>query len=909
MEVTIRPNIFEDDLVCIGDNRTRVGEVIRLGWQKHDDEQEHDHDEGEECEEDDLGENLVLVGWTTGELTKEDPKNLTVLERYVSLGDNVQRIPKEKDEPLMLGSVTSISMFLDIETKNNGILKNVHCENVKHIHPFQKDEFVISKKGKWIGRIFNTLCDVTILFEDGAACIIPEADNSVLKVIGGNQNKQDDEQGDEMSNMTYCPGDVVRANKAVLKEAQWISGKNNNKRGMATVVEVKPTMVFVDWFTNGSWDDKDEFPPGECGPKDITVIDPFEKFNWGIGDVTYLRKGLIEGKDLDQVQKSEFEGTPMATLKAKNNNKGASIKTFITNSTGKVNSLCTFINVLWQDGTVSEKISSTSVYPVYETSEKDFFPNEYVNSIDTNDFGVVQRVNVKDSTCDIKWHPERVETGVSLFSIREHAFNQFRLASCVIKLPGQDKTPKNWVGFIIGASEFKVQIKWNSGEITDEDPNTLMILPMTDDDDDELMDGEGFEGEDEDEEKGDTHNQSDFVFSFGESKVLKPTKLESFNQALEETEKLVIVLFGETWNMQCAQMMNSLDTFSVQFPDVTFVYVNVEEFKPAEANDSTTYPSFRVIHKKKVLSTFESSDENQLKGEIERWSQTVGKPTTTTTNTNTETSTGEISSVGSSTNNLEQFLILQGTPTKHAFSFQHPEVVSAKTVLKDFECFSKFLPSGTYVRVFESRLDIFRVLVFGPENTPFAFTPFIFDVQVPSQYPKVPPNIFYNSLVSEKLHPNIFVNGKVCSSLIGTHEEGKLWDGNKSNLLEVMVELNDILTDSEPYYSEPDFDELKGTQKGIYSSRIFSESSLLLSLRNIIAFLKNNTNLSEFKSIVENHLKENRSLILDNLKKFLDNGVTVSKNIYSVPFEGTSVGFKKVLGQILEELSSLLGKL
>ena len=262
-----RPNIFEDDLVCKGDNKSNVGEVIKLGWKKCTDV--HDHEE--ECEDDSIEENQVLVGWTSGELTKEDPKNLTVLERYVSLGDVVQKF---QDNNQMIGTVTNISMFLTIETKK-GVLSNVNVENVKHIHPFQRDQFVITKKGRWIGRVFNSICDVTLLFEDGAVCVIPEADSSVLKVIG----KEVEEDNPEAQNLNFNPGDIVRATKKVLKEADWINGKNNNKRGMATVIDVQPTVIFVDWLNNGDWELKDDFPPGEATPKELLVIDPFEKYN------------------------------------------------------------------------------------------------------------------------------------------------------------------------------------------------------------------------------------------------------------------------------------------------------------------------------------------------------------------------------------------------------------------------------------------------------------------------------------------------------------------------------------------------------------------------------------------------------------------------------------------------------
>ena len=269
-----------------------------------------------------------------------------------------------------------------------------------------------------------------------------------------------------------------------------------------------------------------------------------------------------------------------------------------------------------------------------------------------------------------------------------------------------------------------------------------------DDDDGEVSLDDDFEGEnfeDESGEDGEKHNQSDFVFNFGESKVVKPTKLEAFNKVLEETEKLVVVLFGETWNMQCAQMMNTLDTYSNQYTDVTFVYVNIEEYKPAEANDSTSYPSFRVVHKKKVLSLFEGSDENKLKGEIERWNETVksGSSGTTTATTSSESSASvinekeeetkiEVSNVTNYENlsQVEPFCVLPGSPNKHCFLVQQKEVVNSKLVLKEFTFFKNSLPKGVFVRVFEARLDILRVLIFPPQNSPLSFSPFIFDGKI-----------------------------------------------------------------------------------------------------------------------------------------------------------------------------------
>lgn len=149
---------------------------------------------------------------------------------------------------------------------------------------------------------------------------------------------------------------------------------------------------------------KDDFPPGECQPNELIVIDPFEKFNWGVGDFCILKKGLDSKQDLSQVIKGDFDKVPIASLKLKNNNKGTTIKNFINTSVGRIVSLSTFVSVVWQDGTVSEKLASPELIPIFETTDKDFFPNEYVCSLDNEkEIGIIKKVNINDLTCDIKW--------------------------------------------------------------------------------------------------------------------------------------------------------------------------------------------------------------------------------------------------------------------------------------------------------------------------------------------------------------------------------------------------------------------------------------------------------------------------------------------------------------------------
>lgn len=71
---------------------------------------------------------------------------------------------------------------------------------------------------------------------------------------------------------------------------------------------------------------------------------------------------------------------------------------------------------------------------------------------------------------------------------------------------------------------------------------------------------------------------------------------------------------------------------------------------------------------------------------------------------------------------------------------------------------------------------LWRVMITGPEDTPYSCGCFIFDVYFPVQYPAIPPkvNLQTTGSSSVRFNPNLYKDGKVCLSLLGT------WDGHKS---------------------------------------------------------------------------------------------------------------------------------
>lgn len=154
------------------------------------------------------------------------------------------------------------------------------------------------------------------------------------------------------------------------------------------------------------------------------------------------------------------------------------------------------------------------------------------------------------------------------------------------------------------------------------------------------------------------------------------------------------------------------------------------------------------------------------------------------------------------------------------------------------------IPDGVYVRSWESRLDLFRVLFVGPDETPYAGAPFIMDFYLPTDYPQAPPQAFFHSWSGEsglggvgRVNPNLYEDGKICLSLLGTWEGNKVegWNAAKSTLLQVIVSLLGLVLVREPYFNEAGYEPLAGLESSRRPSVLYNERTFLRSCGFLIS--------------------------------------------------------------------------
>ena len=162
-----------------------------------------------------------------------------------------------------------------------------------------------------------------------------------------------------------------------------------------------------------------------------------------------------------------------------------------------------------------------------------------------------------------------------------------------------------------------------------------------------------------------------------------------------------------------------------------------------------------------------------------------------------------------------------------------------KRLVQEVESMKKSLPlddsSSIFVRYDTDRLDIMKVLITGPSGTPYSNGCFEFDVYFPPEYPTHPVkfNLATTGGGTVRFNPNLYNDGKVCLSLLGTWQgtPEEMWNPQTSSLLQVLVSIQSLILIAEPYFNEPGFERSRGTETGDVASRKYNDTIKVATLR------------------------------------------------------------------------------
>jgi len=186
--------------------------------------------------------------------------------------------------------------------------------------------------------------------------------------------------------------------------------------------------------------------------------------------------------------------------------------------------------------------------------------------------------------------------------------------------------------------------------------------------------------------------------------------------------------------------------------------------------------------------------------------------------------------------NWKRFDILPSAPVDHAFYSSTPATPSRvflSRINREYRALANSLPDSIIVRAYENRTDLLRSLIIGPENTPYEDAPFVIDWMLDSNFPYSPPVAHFLSWTNGngRVNPNLYEEGKVCLSILGTWtgDRSETWSAARSSLLQAFVSIQGLVLVKEPWFCEPAYEKLRGTEEGIVNSRLYSEKAYVLS--------------------------------------------------------------------------------
>ncbi|CAK8578322.1 unnamed protein product [Lathyrus sativus] len=194
-----------------------------------------------------------------------------------------------------------------------------------------------------------------------------------------------------------------------------------------------------------------------------------------------------------------------------------------------------------------------------------------------------------------------------------------------------------------------------------------------------------------------------------------------------------------------------------------------------------------------------------------------------------------------------------------------------KKIQEEWKILEENLPETIFVRVCESKMELLRAVIIGPQGTPYHDGLFFFDCLFPSSYPAGPPQVHYHA-GGLRLNPNLYQCGKVCLSLLGTWhgKNSENWIPDKSTMLQVLVSIQALILNEKPFFNEPGYADAYSSEEGQRRSKDYNDNTFILSLKTMMYTLRKPP--KHFEDFVAGHFRQRGVDILKACRSYAEGG-------------------------------------
>jgi ubiquitin-conjugating enzyme E2 Z len=137
----------------------------------------------------------------------------------------------------------------------------------------------------------------------------------------------------------------------------------------------------------------------------------------------------------------------------------------------------------------------------------------------------------------------------------------------------------------------------------------------------------------------------------------------------------------------------------------------------------------------------------------------------------------------------------------------------------------------------ESDVRHVKALIIGPPETPYEYGFFEFAVKFGTEYPSKPPKVDAKTTNGGRcrFNPNIYAQGKVCLSILGTwngEKPGEEWS-SAQGLESILISIQSLMSNN-PYENEPGFENARSASdeknQSSYREKVFASQAAFSSL-------------------------------------------------------------------------------
>ncbi|KAI3892835.1 hypothetical protein MKW92_036912 [Papaver armeniacum] len=209
-------------------------------------------------------------------------------------------------------------------------------------------------------------------------------------------------------------------------------------------------------------------------------------------------------------------------------------------------------------------------------------------------------------------------------------------------------------------------------------------------------------------------------------------------------------------------------------------------------------------------------------------------------------------------------LVVHGDEVNADESKPGEEDFRTKKIMEDWKLLKEGLPGTIFVRAYKHCKDFLRAVIVGEPGTPFHDGLFFFEINFPVRYPNAPPTVTYHSH-GLQLHPKLGSDGEVRSSLL----KKKRWntDLSKSNVLRVLMSIQERILNSNPYFDKPNKRMLP---RWIYKKKslAYNEETFRLNCETMLKVM--HMPPKDFEFFVAQHFRDRTHTILRACLAYID---------------------------------------